>query len=794
MIKKDEFVSVLLLAEDTGEEHTIAAIENVLAQTHRKFEILVTTLFDFANLKEKYKDNFKISFAEAKPGAEYLNEALDKCNSKVIFYKTVTNVLWQPRHMQLHLEEYVQNRDAKWSLSHIEYRDIDNADHPLNTIGYRIDSPPPFERIILDEISHLYDIDVDWTVCLNKLENGNFDFLPGNILYKWNEKKYKGVMPNEIGVVQWIKFQTPDQEQHSFEDLAKSLGVPKSTDVKEENKMIDGNIEVMRMLPTIMGNAHLDEYNNSIREVARNTEDIKDIGLKRTIGMGDIILTEPIIKKLKDKYEDAKITFYTNKPDVVKYFKHKPDNIVEIDESELTNDLLADKHHQLSFDLDLSYESRPGFSFVDAYAQVCNIEWDDYKDRYVQFDGTFSTELENYVVVVGDGSGWPGKTWGQQNYKEVVQNLLDKNYNVVEPGFSDFSGLTDEKWNQCEFSQLVNLIACCEFYVGTDNGPMHIARALNKPCIIIAGAALPYYSNPNREGVYYVQDNSLECLGCKHKQFFSTNNSNQITFVPGCEQEEQGLCMKTIKPEHVISALDKFLDTPKSLFSNNNTKFYMNIPGWSYYIDKNMDLIQRGDVDAHPDQMDDLHVQYSSRWEEVFEKYSVPFVEEVKKHKETGTFLDIGCNIGLVVKAAIEAGFDGYGTDINSASIRKGLELFEKLENKIVHPDYFEKEGTTSKWDIITCNQTLEHISDPIDFIHNLKGKLADEGLLFIGVPSLDETDGRNKMHKWQTVGTGEHTVLFTNKSFDWLMNECDLEYEHLQDTSQGIFVKAWRT
>jgi len=171
------------------------------------------------------------------------------------------------------------------------------------------------------------------------------------------------------------------------------------------------------------------------------------------------------------------------------------------------------------------------------------------------------------------------------------------------------------------------------------------------------------------------------------------------------------------------------------------------------------------------------------------------------------TFLDVGCSIGLVVKAALQKGFHAYGIDINEKSIDKGIELFDDLienhdttdDNKLMLPrlvkgDFAERyKDDANRFDILACNQTLEHISNPVEFLNVCKKVLNNNGLLFIDCPSFDEEDARNKWHRWQTMGKGEYTWIPTNKSFDYLMLETGFEYEHLQDTGKGIFVKAWK-
>jgi len=795
---EDVLASVVLLAEDTGTEHTKAAIENVLQQSHQNLEIIVTTLFDDADLKKFYDNNWKVKFQDAVEGVEFISKAIGECTGDVIFYKTVTNVLWFPNHIKAHLEDFRDNAwKNKWQLSHVEIRDEKNPDHPLNTIGYRIENPPPIDKIILDEIVHLPDATPDWVSCVIT-EGDKITFIPGNALVEWHKREIKGTIPNEITVVQWVK---SGADKVSEEEIATRIGLPAVTEVAEENVFDEetGDVGIKRKIPTIVGNTFLDEqYNNGIRSVIKETKDVKTIGVKRTMGIGDVVLTEPIIRKLKNKYPDAKVILYTAKPVIVNYFETKPDETVEIEDNQLTQDYLSTTDNDLKYDLDLSYESRTGKPFIDSYFETIGIEV-DHEDKIPKLIGidnkhdSIKIPDKKYAVVVGDGSGWIGKTWDPAEYIKVVQFLLDDGYEVVEPGVENYSGLTDKKWNKAEFSTLVKLLNFCDLYVGGDNGPMHIASGFNRKRVLIAGAALPYFTNPNREGVFYVQDNSLDCLGCKHKQFFGTNGQ-QITFIPNCVNEDKGLCMKTLKAEHVIGAINKINDHPLSMIDNEtNLNFMLNIPGWSYYKDEALDLIQREKLGEHPDQDKDISEEYADRWNDVYKDHALPLVKRIKEmFPDKKRLLDVGCNMGIFVKAARDEGFQAFGVDINKASVKRAHETFPELEEMIIdHPGTdtcCNLGGEALKlYDVVVANQVLEHMSDPIDFMKSIRCMLDNDGALIIGCPAWEETGAQELWHKWGSFGTGEHTWIPTEKSFAEVCKKSGFKYTLIEDIKKGL-------
>jgi ADP-heptose:LPS heptosyltransferase/2-polyprenyl-3-methyl-5-hydroxy-6-metoxy-1,4-benzoquinol methylase len=787
-ISKDVLVTVFLIAESAEDQHVANAIKNVIEQTHKNIDLLVVSFEDREELRKSTVETaLNMRWLKADAGPEFIQEILQYAQGDIVFYKTVTNALWFPRHIDVHLDEFRKDPNAKWALSHVEYRNLAMPDHPLNTIGYRISNPPKVEEISLDEVAHFADVQVDWTQCVVQHPKNPAEplFLAGLAMKQWLEKNIRGCIPPEISVVEWKSL---DEGNHSMEEVAKQIGAPARTEIKDETNFVDGNISITRDFPTIVGNvAFEDNYNNVIREQADQAKDVKSIAIKRSVGMGDVLLVEPIIKKLRQKYPEAKIKLYTAKKGITDYFVHKADEVEEIGEDKLLTDFLGENSkEQIKFDLDLSYESRVGSSFIDAYAAVCGIEFDDYKDKHARLVTKNSMTFDNYVVLCADGSGWPGKQWSLEKVTETVKQLQAKGFTVIETGYFH-SDLTEPKYHEAEFDLMMDLIANCKLYIGADNGPMHVARGFNKPCVTIAGAALPYYTNPNREFIYYVQDNNNPHLGDKHKMFFSMNGGS-ITFVPN-NQEDPSCGLNLITPEHVTAAAEKVMTCSGNPFTENIAEFYFNIPGTSYYIDQNNDFITKEDVTKHPDQDKDISEEYSHRWEQILNDHAVPWIEMIKKYKDGGVLLDVGCNIGCTVKAASDAGFEAWGCDINQPSIDKSHELFPELKDKITVGN-----ESYNKWlDVITCDQVFEHVENPIKFVHDLGLLLNDNGMIFIGTPNFRSKEAGMLFHKWGQTGTGEHTWLPTPRSIEYVMNKTGLEWEHIQDPEEGFIIRAWK-
>ncbi|MBK9294210.1 MAG: class I SAM-dependent methyltransferase [Oligoflexia bacterium] len=115
---------------------------------------------------------------------------------------------------------------------------------------------------------------------------------------------------------------------------------------------------------------------------------------------------------------------------------------------------------------------------------------------------------------------------------------------------------------------------------------------------------------------------------------------------------------------------------------------------------------------------------------ELWKSFSKEILDFIKPYKSKGSFLDIGCNIGVLVNEATLYGYIAQGIDLNVQAISKGKELFN------VNLSAAPLEKLEKKFDIIALNHTLEHIHNLRDFFTQLKAHLNPEGLLFVAVPN----------------------------------------------------------
>ena len=140
--------------------------------------------------------------------------------------------------------------------------------------------------------------------------------------------------------------------------------------------------------------------------------------------------------------------------------------------------------------------------------------------------------MENGVnrrqVLVGmhPGGNWVYKLWGPENFAQIADRLCEKwNAQILLFAGPDEGQLQAKvanlmRWQPIcvkghDLCQVAGLIAACDFYIGNDTGPMHIAAAVGTPVVAIFGSTNHYRSGPyGKEHIVVHSGVELGCNPC----------------------------------------------------------------------------------------------------------------------------------------------------------------------------------------------------------------------------------------------------------------------------------------
>lgn len=165
----------------------------------------------------------------------------------------------------------------------------------------------------------------------------------------------------------------------------------------------------------------------------------------------------------------------------------------------------------------------------------------------------------------------------------------------------------------------------------------------------------------------------------------------------------------------------KFSDSPFEDTIFNNKRF-------RYIKCNSCGLVQ---VDPLPDQ-NDYEVMYSTGLD-YYQFDNIPpsnvydhIFSKIKLVGEYQTFLDFGCGTGKILVNAIDKGYKATGTDF-------GNELINKLRGFYPEAAFFEINDfykTDTKYDVIFVSNIFEHLTNPVEILNHLVGRLNKDGIL----------------------------------------------------------------
>lgn len=138
---------------------------------------------------------------------------------------------------------------------------------------------------------------------------------------------------------------------------------------------------------------------------------------------------------------------------------------------------------------------------------------------------------------------------------------------------------------------------------------------------------------------------------------------------------------------------------------------------------------------------------------------------ELKKIKDHGLLLDIGCGLGFFLKSAAGQNYDAFGIDIADTALAFAQREFGVLcERKSTD----ELLAEHRKFDIITLWHVLEHFLDPVAELKKVHSLLNEGGVCCIEVPNLHSIEFILSRKKWKGGNHPRyHRTFFTAQTLD---------------------------
>jgi 2-polyprenyl-3-methyl-5-hydroxy-6-metoxy-1,4-benzoquinol methylase len=195
------------------------------------------------------------------------------------------------------------------------------------------------------------------------------------------------------------------------------------------------------------------------------------------------------------------------------------------------------------------------------------------------------------------------------------------------------------------------------------------------------------------------------------------------------------ICGQPLRPTHV-HALDRLAtgEGPFTVVECVSCQYGVTVPQLSdealahYYPDEYYEVFYEHSGKGGPNALTRLRNLYR-RWSSARRFRRPPYV---LSGITPGRMLDVGCGAGELLEQYAERGWETYGIDPSSsataAAARRGAHVHTgTLVDQPWPEDSFQ---------LITFQDALEHIVDPIDALRRARGLLAPGGLVLISVPN----------------------------------------------------------
>lgn len=344
-----------------------------------------------------------------------------------------------------------------------------------------------------------------------------------------------------------------------------------------------------------------------------NWKKVQKVLIIKFLGIGDVLFTTPMVRKLSKEYPHLHITYLTstlcapvlynnsNINTVLTYDMPPRKRLVCRSGSLLSMIFLLRKkgfdvtiiaHRSLSSVLFAYFIGSPiriGFDYKGRgfllnnkvllkkneyapalYMKLLQDFCGDKEDLDLELNATrkevaFAQEVFSNVqgdtIAVAPGGGKNArmtmlpKRWTKKGYVEIISRLSNK-HNILILGSKedvevsnaikkDISCPVIDLTGKTTLCQAAALLQRCKLFVGNDSSLLHIAAAMSTPTVSFFGPTNPEFFAP-KGNIHIVVKSKADCSPC-----FTYGKS------PKCEDN---ICMKSIKAEHVLSAVNKLLN------------------------------------------------------------------------------------------------------------------------------------------------------------------------------------------------------------------------------------------
>lgn len=145
-------------------------------------------------------------------------------------------------------------------------------------------------------------------------------------------------------------------------------------------------------------------------------------------------------------------------------------------------------------------------------------------------------------------------------------------------------------------------------------------------------------------------------------------------------------------------------------------------------------------------------------------------LDYIESYMRSGKLLDVGCAAGHFVESAIGRNWDAYGVEVSKYATeyaRNTLKLKKVFNTTLIDANF-----PSDYFDVVTCWDTLEHLTDPLTSLKEIHRILKAKGMIFVIVPNFDSAEVMLFGKDCDTIVADAHLIYFTPETLPKILEK----------------------
>ena len=303
------------------------------------------------------------------------------------------------------------------------------------------------------------------------------------------------------------------------------------------------------------------------------------LNLEECNGLGDLICATPTIKKLHDSYQ-RKIIVLSKMPELFKMnpYVEASYKATSVDMSWFRkNAIMHNSFYLVGKKDERGVEMKHNMMDIRQFHAIHLgfMLGEDEMECYYWPTEHQKNHVHKKYIVIHPVNSWPNRTWSQENWLKLCEELIKWGYVVVavgkdssETGFFNIQKPVHEMgnniinlMNQTSISETWHLINKAEAVVTMDSGILHLAGTTQTPIIELGSPINPEFRRPRRKNSKHIYVRGGCGLHCSSNMKYALEYWPTIDYVQpliGClEKKETFECHPSV--EQVIEAINNNL-------------------------------------------------------------------------------------------------------------------------------------------------------------------------------------------------------------------------------------------